>query len=177
MSTSESYFGQNAIISYIRKQKNKASYWGFLNNYHNIIVTSIFSDNTTFSDDWNELNNNWIAHFINEGKIIPGFKDKALRFRCLNFVVLFGEGWKLDLTSLIITEQLRYSTKLQTFWQEIIKKYKKEKEKENQVSAIASHSKRIIKIPVKDKNIKLINFCYNILQELDKKSRMYIIIY
>ncbi|CAB4382010.1 unnamed protein product [Rhizophagus irregularis] len=158
MSTFESYFGQNAIISYIRKQKNKASYWGFLKNYHKIIITSIFSDNTTFSDDWNELNNTWIAHFINEGNIIPGFKDK------------------------IITEKLRYSTKLQTFWQEIIKKYKKEKEnqvsshqeyekeKENQVSAIASHSKRIIKIPVKDKNIKLINFCYNILQELDKKS-------
>ncbi|EXX55844.1 hypothetical protein RirG_221630 [Rhizophagus irregularis DAOM 197198w] len=77
MSTFESYFGQNAIISYIRKQKNKASYWGFLNNYHKIIVTSIFSDNTMFSDDWNELNNTWIAHFINEGKIIPGFKDKG----------------------------------------------------------------------------------------------------
>ncbi|PKK63570.1 hypothetical protein RhiirC2_716889 [Rhizophagus irregularis] len=71
MSTFESYFGQNAIISYIRKQKNKASYWGFLKNYHKIIITSIFSDNTTFSDDWNELNNTWIAHFINEGNIIP----------------------------------------------------------------------------------------------------------
>ncbi|PKC00427.1 hypothetical protein RhiirA5_428214 [Rhizophagus irregularis] len=134
MSTFESYFGQNAIISYIRKQKNKASYWGFLKNYHKIIVTSIFSDNTTFSDDWNELNNTWIAHFINEGKIIPGFKDKKKENQ-------------------VSSHQEEY-----------------EKEKENQVTAIASHSKRIIKIPVKDKNIKLINFCYNILQELDKKS-------
>ncbi|PKC64802.1 hypothetical protein RhiirA1_461917 [Rhizophagus irregularis] len=165
MNTFESYFGQNAIISYIRKQKNKASYWGFLNNYHKIIVTSIFSDNTTFSDDWNELNNTWIAHFINEGKIIPVLKIRLLDSGALTLLFYLsacsGGG-----TGYIITEQLRYSTKLQTFWQEIIKKYKKEKEnqvsshqeeyekeKENQVSAIASHSKRIIKIPVKDKNI------------------------
>ncbi|CAB4488189.1 unnamed protein product [Rhizophagus irregularis] len=122
MNTFESYFGQNAIISYIRKQKNKASYWGFLNNYHKIIVTSIFSDNTTFSDDWNELNNTWIAHFINEGKIIPVLKIRLLDSGALTLLFY-----------LIITEQLRYSTKLQTFWQEIIKKYKKEKE--NQVSS------------------------------------------
>ncbi|GBC39325.2 hypothetical protein GLOIN_2v1781474 [Rhizophagus irregularis DAOM 181602=DAOM 197198] len=141
-----------------------------------------------FSDDWNELNNTWIAHFINEGKIIPGFKDKvhsvffilqredifgnqskALRFRCLNFVVLFGEGWKLDLTSLVANRRPKaLSSEKENQVSSHQEEY--EKEKENQVTAIASHSKRIIKIPVKDKNIKLINFCYNILQELDKKS-------
>ncbi|PKY57830.1 hypothetical protein RhiirA4_479203 [Rhizophagus irregularis] len=96
MSISESYPGQDALISYIKERGNKASYWGFLNNYHDIIVTS------AFSDDWCELNNTWTARFLHETKDLPDFKDK------------------------IITERTRYAKRLQMFWQEIIKECKKE---------------------------------------------------
>ncbi|CAB4477932.1 unnamed protein product [Rhizophagus irregularis] len=96
MSISESYPGEDALISYIKERRNKASYWGFLNNYHDIIVTS------AFSDDWCELNNTWTARFLHETKDLPDFKDK------------------------IITERTRYVKRLQIFWQEIIKECKKE---------------------------------------------------
>ncbi|PKC57573.1 hypothetical protein RhiirA1_472282 [Rhizophagus irregularis] len=84
MSISESYPGQNVLISYIKKQKTKISYCGFLKNYHDIIVISTFTDNWnklnstwTVLDNWNNLDNLWAGRFLSEGKDLPNLKDKG----------------------------------------------------------------------------------------------------
>jgi hypothetical protein len=67
---------------------------------------------------------------------------------------------------------LRYTKKLQTFWEEVIKECRKE----NLVPAttVASLPKRTIKISSKDSSetldIERINFCYDIFHELENKS-------
>ncbi|PKY61281.1 hypothetical protein RhiirA4_486039, partial [Rhizophagus irregularis] len=110
ISTSESYPGQNILISYIIKNK-KTSYWGFLISYRDIISTLVFSDS------WDELDHIWTAHFLYEGKDIPGLKNK------------------------VNSEHLRYAKILQIYWKEIINKYKKEKEN------LVPTAKKIIEIP------------------------------
>ncbi|CAB4380802.1 unnamed protein product [Rhizophagus irregularis] len=129
MSTSESYPGQNVLISYIKKQKIKASYCGFLKNYHVIIVISTISDNwdklnNTWAvlNNWKTLDNLWAGHFLNEGTDFPDIKDK------------------LDI------EHPRYARTLQIYWRRIIKEYKEyKKEKENHL--------KIIEVPAKDQSI------------------------
>ncbi|CAB4480611.1 unnamed protein product [Rhizophagus irregularis] len=149
MNTSENYPGQNILISYMTKSK-KVSYCGFLKSYRDIIVT------LTFSDKWEELDNTWITRFLHEGIDSPDFKDK------------------------ITTEHSHYAKTLQIFWKGIIKDYKKEKE-----NLVSSHPEAIIEIPatisVKEehcnkttkKNIKLTNYCCDILKELDNKSNIH----
>ncbi|PKY30005.1 hypothetical protein RhiirB3_446884 [Rhizophagus irregularis] len=84
MSISESYPGQNVLISYIKKHITKISYCGFLKNYHDIIVISTFTDNWnklnstwTVLDNWNNLDNLWAGRFLSEGKDLPNLKDKG----------------------------------------------------------------------------------------------------
>ncbi|CAB4480022.1 unnamed protein product [Rhizophagus irregularis] len=190
MSISEGYSGQDALISYITKNKI-ISYCRFLKSHRNIIVTSIISSSSTFSDNWNNLDNLWAGRFLCEGKNFPDLKDK------------------------IATERLRYAKTLQIFWNGIIKEYKKEKK--NLVTALASHSENVIETPTNDhsisvkddyckttkknashsenvietptndhsisvkddyykitkKNINIIDFCCDILQELDGKSNIH----
>ncbi|CAB4478397.1 unnamed protein product [Rhizophagus irregularis] len=100
-STSENYPGQNALISYIaeKNRMTKKSYWGFLNNHRNIIITSIITS-STFSDNWNKLDNLWASRFLHE---VPDLKEK------------------------VILERIRYTKTLKVFWQEIIKEYKEKK--------------------------------------------------
>ncbi|EXX59157.1 uncharacterized protein OCT59_016044 [Rhizophagus irregularis] len=90
MSTSESYPGQNVLISYIKKQKIKASYCGFLKNYHDIIVISTISDNwdklnNTWAvlNNWKTLDNLWAGRFLSEGTDFPDIKDKV----CIFFIL------------------------------------------------------------------------------------------
>ncbi|CAG8650114.1 9472_t:CDS:2 [Rhizophagus irregularis] len=57
MSTSESYIGQNALISYLTdNDRTTKSYWRFLKNHRDIIIASI-TTNTSFLDNWNKLDN------------------------------------------------------------------------------------------------------------------------
>ncbi|GBC30837.2 bromodomain-containing protein [Rhizophagus irregularis DAOM 181602=DAOM 197198] len=181
-STSESYPGQNVLISYITKNM-KISYCRFLKSYHDIIGTSVFSDN------WDELDHFWAAHFLHEGKDVPGLKNK------------------------VNSERLRYAKTLQMYWKGIINEYKKEKENlvptakkiieiphlipvdNYSISAANDHSIPTNKdniedknhsIPIKGysistknhskisyKNTKLNNFCYDILQKLDEQSNIH----
>ncbi|CAB4373600.1 unnamed protein product [Rhizophagus irregularis] len=174
MSTSESYLGQNSLISYIKKQNNKLTYYGFLKDHHDIIITSIITT-STLTDNWNELDNLWAAHFLREGRDFPNLKDK------------------------ITTERLRYEKKLRIFWQKIINKCNKKKENLLPVERTIEIPAKIYSIPSKDhsipaknysiststknyskdsykntkKNTNLIDFCHNILQELDDKSNIH----
>ncbi|GBB99051.1 hypothetical protein RclHR1_03400003 [Rhizophagus clarus] len=132
MNTPESYSGQNALISYITKRQNKASYCGFLNSHRDIIITSIAS--LSFLG-WEDLDNLWIDHFLCEVKDFPGLNDK------------------------ITTEHSRYAKTLEIFWQELINEYK-----ENKIPA--ANSKTIKKTK---KNINTIDFCYDVLHELENK--------
>ncbi|RGB42770.1 hypothetical protein C1646_750513 [Rhizophagus diaphanus] len=175
MSTSENYIGQNALISYLTdNNRTTKSYWRFLKNHRDIIIASL-ATNTSFLDNWNKLDNLWTIHFLREGKDLPDLKDK------------------------VTVERLRYAKTLKIFWQEIIKEYKKNKEnlvpaeeyyneKKDLVPAdlqeiidvsdkdhFISNSFQNDEIPIKDhsKNSQLINFCYDILQELDIKSNIH----
>ncbi|GBC00578.1 hypothetical protein RclHR1_00390032 [Rhizophagus clarus] len=74
------------------------------------------------------------------------------QFGCPHFVV-----------DKVISENSRCAKKIQRFWQDIIKKFKKE----NLVSAVTD------KIPVtKDTSNAITNFCYSILHELENKSNI-----
>ncbi|GES92909.1 hypothetical protein GLOIN_2v1781474 [Rhizophagus clarus] len=72
MSTSNNYPGQNILISYLKKRGNKSSYYGFLNLHYDTIATSMILDN------WNDLNNAWISHFIKEVEML-GLNHEALK--------------------------------------------------------------------------------------------------
>ncbi|CAB4476785.1 unnamed protein product [Rhizophagus irregularis] len=115
MNTSKNYPGQNALISYLKKQGNKSSYCRFLNLHHNFIVTSIFSDN------WKDLDNTWFTHFLEEVERLD--LNKVLKEK-------------------INTEHLRYMQYLQTFWQKIIKEYKENLEPINTSNSIKVQAKQ-----------------------------------
>ncbi|CAB4373503.1 unnamed protein product [Rhizophagus irregularis] len=145
MSTSKNYPGQNVLISYLKERGNKSSYHGFLDLHHDIIVTS------TFSENWKDLDNSWATHFMEEAE-------------------------KLNLEALkekINIERLQRKRNLQIFWQEVIKEYY---EKENLVPTITSKvtsTKDFSETTSQQKNSELINFCYDILHELENKSCAY----
>ncbi|CAB4380792.1 unnamed protein product [Rhizophagus irregularis] len=232
ISTSESYPGQNILISYIIKNK-KTSYWGFLISYRDIISTLVFSDS------WDELDHIWTAHFLHEGKDIPGLKNKVCFLFCkvrMTPKLIIALRWEITgfdnlgshpkLSVQVNSEHLRYAKVLQIYWKGIINEYKKEKEN------LVPTAKKIIEIPhsipadnyfisnnndysipakdnieaknhtvpAKDysiannnytieaknhsisdknhseisyKNIKLNNFCYDILQKLDEQSNIH----
>uniref|UniRef100_U9UHZ6 Uncharacterized protein n=1 Tax=Rhizophagus irregularis (strain DAOM 181602 / DAOM 197198 / MUCL 43194) TaxID=747089 RepID=U9UHZ6_RHIID len=81
ISISEGYSGQDALISYITKNKI-ISYCRFLKSYCNIIVASITNSSSTFSDNWNNLDNLWAGCFLCEGKDFPDLKDKVRFLFC-----------------------------------------------------------------------------------------------
>ncbi|POG64394.1 hypothetical protein GLOIN_2v1483954 [Rhizophagus irregularis DAOM 181602=DAOM 197198] len=128
-------------------------------------------------DNWNNLDNLWAGCFLCEGKDFPDLKDK------------------------IATERLCYAKILQIFWKGIIKEYKKKK-KSSICSCIsfrkfkddyckitkknASHSENVIETPTNDHSISvkddyykitkknnIIDFCCDILQELDGKYNIH----
>ncbi|CAB5182260.1 unnamed protein product [Rhizophagus irregularis] len=100
MSISKNYPGQNELISYLKERGSKSSYRGFLDLYHNIIVTS------TFSNNWKNLDNAWATHFLEESEKL-NFDQEVLKEK-------------------VNTERLQHRKILQSFWQEIIKEYEKE---------------------------------------------------
>ncbi|CAB5357321.1 unnamed protein product [Rhizophagus irregularis] len=85
------------------------------------------------------------------------------------------EAEKLNLEALkekINIERLQRKRNLQIFWQEVIKEYY---EKENLVPSITSKvtSTKDFSETSQQKNSELINFCYDILHELENKSCAY----
>ncbi|GES92261.1 bromodomain-containing protein [Rhizophagus clarus] len=79
----------------------------------------------------------------------------------------------IELKKKVNIECLQRKKNLQTFWQEIIKEH----EKENIVTTISEKKvqiKNISKSDLSKENIKLINYCYNILYELEDKPYAYL---
>ncbi|CAG8715016.1 5097_t:CDS:2 [Rhizophagus irregularis] len=60
---SKLYPEHKALESYFKEKGNLASYYGFLLLHYNTIVTSSLPTN-----NWKELNNQWINHFLIEAK-------------------------------------------------------------------------------------------------------------
>ncbi|GBB83517.1 hypothetical protein RclHR1_10220001 [Rhizophagus clarus] len=198
----ENYIGYEALVSYLSEQKNW-SYRGFLNLNQDIIVTSLFSltNNSPLTlANWENFDAIWYNRFLTKAKDL--FEPITIKKK-------------------ITTEHLQQRKNLQTFWEVVIKEYKKkylipaslskktlnqhEHEKENLTSAfllkekkeildqqeenlmpafttITSLSKETFKnkkkivdrnlvptiiIPKETVNIKLINFCYDILHQLE----------
>ncbi|GES90907.1 hypothetical protein GLOIN_2v1843805 [Rhizophagus clarus] len=103
MNASESYPGQNALISYLKERGSRSSYQNFLSINHDIITTPMLP-----TDTWEDLDATWLRHFLKEAESLldyETFKEK------------------------IYSEHLRYAKELQIFWKRIIKKHKKENAK------------------------------------------------
>ncbi|CAB5357335.1 unnamed protein product [Rhizophagus irregularis] len=158
MTTSEDFIGQNALISYLSdNNRTTKSYWRFLTNHRDIIIASI--DTTSNLDNWKNLDNLWAVRFLREKKDFlkkdfPDLKDKKN----------------------IVSANSSYS-------QQIIENTDDDYfiPIKNQSISNSSHSKKI-KIPIKihsistennSKNSQLIDFCYDIFQELDIKSNIH----
>ncbi|CAB4375748.1 unnamed protein product [Rhizophagus irregularis] len=176
MNTSEDFIGQNALISYLSDNNNRTtkSYWRFLKKHRDIIIALIdITFTSTFLDNWKNLDNLWTIRFLRKGKHFPDLKNKFLGSGVLTFVVNI-KIIKEYRENLISTEEYN--------------------EKENVVPANSSDNDHFIsiknqsisnsshEIPIKNhsistennsKNSQLINFCYDILQELDIKSNIH----
>ncbi|CAB4403675.1 unnamed protein product [Rhizophagus irregularis] len=166
MSTSEDFIGQNALISYLSdNNRTTKSYWRFLTNHRDIIIASI--DTTSNLDNWKNLDNLWAVRFLREKKDFlkkdfPDLKDKNVE--------------KYNKKENIVSANSSYS-------QQIIENTDDDYfiPIKNQSISNSSHSKKI-KIPIKNhsistennsKNSQLIDFCYDIFQELDIKSNIH----
>ncbi|CAB4380741.1 unnamed protein product [Rhizophagus irregularis] len=181
-STSESYPGQNVLISYITKNM-KISYCRFLKSYCDIIGTSVFSDN------WDKLDHFWAAHFLHEGKDVHGLKNKVNSER-LCYAKTLQMYWKG-----IINEHKKEKENLVPTAKKIIEIPHLIPVDNYSISAANDHSIPTNKdniedknhsIPIKGysistknhskisyKNTKLNNFCYDILQKLDEQSNIH----
>ncbi|CAB4375206.1 unnamed protein product [Rhizophagus irregularis] len=189
MSISENYIGQNAIISYFKNFKNNKnnnritrSYLGFLKNHRDIIITSI-ATTTTLLDNWNKLDNHWVVHFLKEGKDFPDLKDKVTLER-LRYAKTLKIFWQKIIKEYeensVSAEKENLVPANSSYAQNIIENSDKDHfvSVENQSIPNSSHLKENIEIPIKatenhSKNSQLINFCYDILQELDIKSNIH----
>ncbi|GBC01606.1 hypothetical protein RclHR1_04260006 [Rhizophagus clarus] len=96
-----------------------------------------------FSNDWKDLDNAWATHFLEEAEKI-GLNQKYLKEK-------------------VNIERFQHRKNLQTFWQEIIIEY----EKENLVPAAQPD---FYNKETKKNNELIINFCSDILHELENKS-------
>ncbi|CAG8711393.1 4276_t:CDS:2 [Rhizophagus irregularis] len=188
ISTSESYPGQNILISYITKNK-KISYCGFLKSYRDIISTLVFSDS------WDELDHIWTAHFLDEGKDIPDLKNKvnSEHLRYAKTLHIYWKGiineYKKEKENLVPTAkkiiEIPHSIPTDNYFIS---------NNDYSISAKDNIEAKNHSVPAKDysisannytieaknhsdeisyKNIKLNNFCYDILQNLDEQSNIH----
>ncbi|POG65610.1 hypothetical protein GLOIN_2v1482950 [Rhizophagus irregularis DAOM 181602=DAOM 197198] len=184
MSTSENYIGQNALIYYLsNKNRTTKSYWRFLKKHRDTIIASIdITFTSTFLDNWKNLDNLWAVRFMDEGKDFSNLKNKVIaeRFRYAKILKIFWqEIIKEYKENLISTEE--YNEK-----ENVMPANSSDNDHfisiKNQSISNSSHLRKNIEIPIKNhsistennsKNFQLINFCYNILQELDIKSNIH----
>ncbi|CAG8608284.1 10838_t:CDS:2, partial [Rhizophagus irregularis] len=165
ISISEGYSGQDALISYITKNKI-ISYCRFLKSYCNIIVASITNSSSTFSDNWNNLDNLWAGCFLCEGKDFPDLKDKEL-LRSIKRKKNLVSALASHSENVIEIPTNDHSISVKDDYCKITKKN-------------ASHSENVIETPTNDHSISvkddyykitkknnIIDFCCDILQELD----------
>ncbi|CAB4492997.1 unnamed protein product [Rhizophagus irregularis] len=163
MSTSEDF---------IAKWTTK-SYWRFLKNHRDIIIASI--DTTSTLDNWKYLDNLWtvIAERFRYAKTLKIFWQEIIKEYKENNVSTEENNEKEN----IVLADSSYS-------QKIIENSDNNHfiSIKNQSISNSSHLRKNIEIPIKNhsistennsKNFQLINFCYDILQELDIKSNIH----
>ncbi|CAB4492899.1 unnamed protein product [Rhizophagus irregularis] len=170
MNTSEDFIGQNALISYLSDNNNRItkSYWRFLKKHCDIIIASI--DTTSTLDNWKYLDNLWTSQ---------------LEFDLGNLLDLTRHEYKENNVS---TEENNEKENIvladSSYSQKIIENSDNNHfiSIKNQSISNSSHLRKNIEIPIKNhsistennsKNSQLINFCYDILQELNIKSNIH----
>ncbi|GBB91294.1 hypothetical protein RclHR1_01850004 [Rhizophagus clarus] len=199
--TSESYIGDEALVTYIKESKTW-SYLRFLDLNQDIIISSLASlvNSSLTLVKWKSFNMIWYKRFLNAAK------------------ELLEPNTFVEIKKKIDAEYSRYQKLLQTFWKKVIKEYEKkdleeiqevytkedkesliptdttitsfpkeaqdiqtikEYEKENLVPIVTSVTKETAdttvisfskETQVTDFSIKLIDFCCNILHELENTS-------
>ncbi|GBC07428.1 hypothetical protein RclHR1_07460004 [Rhizophagus clarus] len=189
--TSESYIGYEALVTYIKESKIR-SYLRFLDLNRDIIIASLASliNSSLTLAKWKSFNMIWYKRFLNTAK------------------ELLEPNIFVEIKKKIDAELSRYSKMLQTFWEEVIEEYEKttitsfpKEDKENlevtsfpkEAQDIHINAKETQNIDVKyekknlvpadttvisfsketqdtDFSIKLIDFCCNILHELENTS-------
>ncbi|CAB4492903.1 unnamed protein product [Rhizophagus irregularis] len=169
MSTSEDFIGQNALTTYLSdNNRTTKSYWRFLKNHRDIIIASI--DTTSTLDNWKYLDNLWTSQ---------------LEFDLGNLLDLTRHEYKENNVS---TEENNEKKNIvladSSYSQKIIENSDNNHfiSIKNQSISNSSHLRKNIEIPIKNhsistennsKNSQLINFCYDILQELNIKSNIH----
>ncbi|CAB4492812.1 unnamed protein product [Rhizophagus irregularis] len=95
---SKLYPEHKALESYFKEKGNLASYYGFLLLHYNTIVTSSLPTN-----NWKELNNQWINHFLIEAKH-----------------QIINEEFLISIKEKVNNEQTRHAKKLEIYWNKVI---------------------------------------------------------
>ncbi|GES92251.1 bromodomain-containing protein [Rhizophagus clarus] len=155
--STENYIGHEDFISYLTNESRNLSYRSFLNFNRDTIIASLTSL-TSFSSTlakWQNFNITWYNRFLSAAK------------------ELLEPNAFIELKKKVNIKCLQRKKNLQTFWQEIIKEH----EKENIVTTISEKKvqiKDISKSDLSKENIKLINYCYDILYELEDKPYAYL---
>ncbi|GES92239.1 hypothetical protein GLOIN_2v1781474 [Rhizophagus clarus] len=155
--STENYIGYEDLISYLTNESKNLSYRSFLNFNRDTIIaslTSLTSSSSTLAK-WQNFNITWYNRFLSAAK------------------ELLEPNAFIELKKKVNIECLQRKKNLQTFWQEIIKEH----EKENIVTTISEKKvqiKDISKSDLSKENIKLINYCYDILYELEDKPYAYL---
>ncbi|EXX56498.1 Bdf1p [Rhizophagus irregularis DAOM 197198w] len=193
MSMLENYIGQND------NNRTTRSYLGFLKGHCDIIITSI-ATTKTFLGNWKNLDNLWAVRFLDEGKDLPDLKDKEYRKTSKKYnekenLLPADSSYLQNVIELSDKDNVKKNIEIpikdhfiSTDLQNVIEISDKNNIKNHSISN-SSHQKKNIKIPIKDnsistknysiftkdhsKNSQLINFCYDILQELDIKSNIH----
>ncbi|CAG8658168.1 7306_t:CDS:2 [Rhizophagus irregularis] len=200
---SEHFIGQNALISYLSdNNRTTKSYWRFLKNHRDIIIASI-DTTLTLLDNWKNLDNFWTIRNLldlTSLEIIKEYKENYVFTEENNEkenIVLADSSYSQKIIEnsdnnhfIPIKNQSISNSKKN------IEKYNEKKNIvfvensdnnyfisiKNQSISNSSHSKKNIEIPNNHfistaennfKNFQLINFCYDILQELDIKSNIH----
>ncbi|GBC21569.2 hypothetical protein GLOIN_2v1800431 [Rhizophagus irregularis DAOM 181602=DAOM 197198] len=96
------------LISYLKRQGNNSSYYGFLNLHYRVMVTS------TFSDNWKSLDNAWSTHFLEEAERLNLYQKflKERKNYCINNfgsrsrkLLLNLREYSLGTPALVVTDQ------------------------------------------------------------------------
>ncbi|CAG8510184.1 14584_t:CDS:2 [Rhizophagus irregularis] len=177
MSMLENYIGQND------NNRTTRSYLGFLKGHCDIIITSI-ATTKTFLGNWKNLDNLWAEYRKTSKKYNEKENLLPADSSYLQNVIELSDKDNVKKNIEIPIKDHFISTDLQN----VIEISDKNNIKNHSISN-SSHQKKNIKIPIKDnsistknysiftkdhsKNSQLINFCYDILQELDIKSNIH----
>ncbi|CAG8645109.1 1285_t:CDS:2 [Rhizophagus irregularis] len=146
--TTEKYIGYDALVSYLIKSRNCQSYHGFLDLNRTIIISSLNSQTSTSLalNEWKNVDIIWYTHYLDEAKRLlePDDFDTVKKKKCEK------ENLVPAVTS--IASSVEVSSQPDAL---LPKK--------------TVNLSEISQLDLSKKNIKLIDFCYDILHELENE--------